>query len=90
MPDELTIAAYITTYTSNVESSQQIDHVLHSYNAPAAFKRAGSSDFFACSSEFPPMCFWAMKTLGTVRWLVISWSAFWIAEPSSMISRRQS
>lgn len=30
------------------------------------------------------MCFWAMKMLGTVRWLDISFRASWMASPSSV------
>lgn len=29
------------------------------------------------------MCFLSMKMLGTDRWLVISWRAFWMSAPSS-------
>lgn len=32
------------------------------------------------------MCCWLMKMLGTVRWLVISWRASWMAGPSSILS----
>ena len=65
-------------------------HLIHNnldvYNltAPASFNKAGNSAFRAVSSEFPPICLWLMKMLGTVRWPVISSRAFWMAEPSSI------
>ena len=56
--------------------------------APASLSRLGRSPFLACRSELPPMCFFAMKMLGTVDWPVRSARADWIAEPSS--TKRQS
>ena len=51
--------------------------------APASFSNVGSSLLLACRSEFPPMCFCAMKMFGTVVWDEISSKALWIAAPSS-------
>jgi len=45
------------------------------YTAPAAFSKSGKSFLRDCRSEFPPMCFFAMKIFGTDRWPVILSSA---------------
>ena len=41
------------------------------HNAPASFKSSGRSPLACCKSELPPMCFFAMKILGTERCPVI-------------------
>lgn len=57
--------------------------VFRLYNAPASFNNSGRFPLVACRSEFPPICFFAMKMFGTERWPVIPSRASWSAEPSS-------
>ena len=71
-----------TRQSLDLESEKKL---VGAHSAPASFNNAGSSALRACKSELPPICMRLMKILGTVRWLVKSTRASWIAGPSSKI-----